>query len=99
MHLPERRRPEFEAARQYQYPEHLREQAAAAPAAPGVYTFHGQQESLPLYIGKSVNLRARLLSHLRNPDEDRLLRQTTRISWQRSAGEIGALLLEITDCP
>lgn len=94
MQLPSRRRPDFEAGREFQYPEHLREQAAAAPAAPGVYTFHGQPGDLPLYIGKSVNLRARLLSHLRNPDEDRMLRQATAISFERTAGEIGALLLE-----
>ena len=94
MQLPRRRRADFEAGREFQYPEHLRAQAAAAPAAPGVYTFHGQQGGLPLYIGKSVNLRARLLSHLRNPDEDRMLRQTSRISFLRTAGEIGALLLE-----
>ena len=94
MQLPRRRRADFEAGREFQYPEHLRAQAAAAPAAPGVYTFHGQQGGLPLYIGKSVNLRARLLSHLRNPDEDRMLRQTRAISFERTAGEIGALLLE-----
>ena len=72
----------------------LREQAAAAPAAPGVYTFHGQPGDLPLYIGKSINLRARLLSHLRNPDEARMLRQARAISFERTAGEVGALLLE-----
>ena len=94
MQLPRRRRPDFEAGREFQYPEHLREQAAGAPAAPGVYTFHGRPGDLPLYIGKSVNLRARLLSHLRNPDEDRMLRQATAISFERTAGEIGALLLE-----
>jgi excinuclease Cho len=59
-----------------------------------VYTFHGQEGDLPLYIGKSINLRARVLSHLRNPDEARMLRQTTRISCVRTAGEVGALLLE-----
>ncbi len=49
---------------------------------------------MPLYIGKSVNLRSRVLSHLRNPEEANLLRQTRRISHIRTAGEIGALLLE-----
>ncbi|HNQ09206.1 MAG TPA: endonuclease, partial [Giesbergeria sp.] len=48
----------------------------------------------PLYIGKSINLRNRLLAHLRTPDEARMLRQTRRISHIRTAGEIGALLLE-----
>lgn len=94
MQLPRRRRADFEPGREFQYPEHLRQQAAGAPAAPGVYTFHGQPGELPLYIGKSVNLRARLLSHLRNPDEDRMLRQARAISFERTAGEIGALLLE-----
>ncbi|MFD0666586.1 excinuclease Cho [Ramlibacter sp. MAHUQ-53] len=93
MHLT-RRRSDFEPASAYEYPQHLRAAIEGAPAGPGVYTFHGEADDLPLYIGKSVNLRARLLSHLRNPDEARLLRQTRRITCTRTAGEIGALLLE-----
>jgi len=64
------------------------------PCAPGVYVFHGEEGDLPLYIGKSVNLRHRVLSHLRNADEALMLRQTKRISHIRTAGEVGALLLE-----
>ena len=94
MQLPRRRREDFEANRCYEYPQHLRNAIADAPTGAGVYIFHGQAKDLPLYIGKSVNLRARLLSHLRNPDEARLLRQTQRITCTRTAGEIGALLLE-----
>lgn len=94
MHLPTRRHPEFAPALAYEYPTHLRQAIVDLPAAPGVYVFHGEEGGLPLYIGKSVNLRSRVLSHLRNPDEDRLLRQTRRISHIRTAGEIGALLLE-----
>lgn len=78
----------------YTYPEHLRQSLDTLPQAPGVYVFHGQEGDLPLYIGKSVSLRSRVLSHLRNPDEARMLKQTTRISHIRTAGEIGALLLE-----
>jgi len=78
----------------YTYPDHLRAAIADMPAAPGIYVFHGDNDALPLYIGKSINLRSRVLSHLRNPAEKRLLRQTRRISYQRTAGEIGALLLE-----
>lgn len=78
----------------YRYPDHLRADAEALPAAPGVYLFLGEDESLPLYIGKSVNLRARVLSHLRNRSEARMLRAARRISFQRTVGEIGALLLE-----
>jgi len=77
----------------YQYPEHLRETIGDLPQAPGVYFFHGEGD-LPLYIGKSVNIRSRVLAHLRNADEARLLRQTRCISHTRTAGEIGALLLE-----
>lgn len=94
MHIPARRRPEFEEARVYEYPEHLRDSLLDMPAKPGVYIFHAAEGTLPLYIGKSVNLRARLLSHMRNPDETRMLRQAARISHIRTAGEIGALLLE-----
>ena len=78
----------------YQYPEHLREIAESIPAAPGVYIFHGDDEHLPLYIGKSINLRDRVFSHLRNRREARMLRQTRRVSHHRTAGNIGALLLE-----
>lgn len=94
MHIPARRRPDFDEARYYEYPEHLRAAIADMPAAPGVYIFHGAEGDLPLYIGKSINLRSRLLAHLRTPDEARMLRQTRRISHIRTAGEIGALLLE-----
>ena len=94
MHIPARRRPEFDEAQYYEYPEHLRAAISDMPAAPGVYIFHGEEGDLPLYIGKSINLRNRLLAHLRTPDEARMLRQTRRISHIRTAGEIGALLLE-----
>jgi len=65
----------------------------ALPRAPGVYVFHGEG-NLPLYIGKSIDIRSRVLSHLRNPDEARMLSQTRRIEAIETAGEIGALLLE-----
>ena len=94
MQLPRRRRDDFEDSRIYEYPQHLRAAIEDAPTGAGVYVFHGQEGDLPLYIGKSVNIRARLLSHLRTQDEARMLRQTLRISHIRTAGEIGALLLE-----
>ncbi|WP_409158373.1 excinuclease Cho [Pectobacterium sp. B2J-2] len=78
----------------YEYPEHLRTELAGLPAAPGVYLFHGDSETLPLYIGKSINIRSRVLSHMRTRKEARLLRQTRRITCIETAGEIGALLLE-----
>ncbi len=94
MQLPRRQRPDFDETRVYSYPEHLRSSLDTLPQAPGVYVFHGQSGDLPLYIGKSVALRSRVLAHLRNPDEARMLRQTTAISFIRTAGDIGAQLLE-----
>ena len=66
---------------------------AALPRGCGVYVFRGEG-ALPLYIGKSVDLRARVLSHLRSPDEAAMLVQSRRVDTYRTAGEIGALLLE-----
>lgn len=94
MQLPRRRRADFEHSASFEDPQHLRAAMEGVPNAAGVYTFHGEASDLPLYIGKSVNLRSRLLAHLRNADEVRMLRQTRRISYTRTAGEIGALLLE-----
>jgi excinuclease Cho len=85
---------EFEAAAIYEYPEHLRPWLEALPKLPGVYFFHGESEAMPLYIGKSVNIRSRVLSHLRTADEAAMLRQSRRITWICTAGELGALLLE-----
>lgn len=85
---------EFEAAAIYEYPEHLRPWLEALPKQPGVYFFHGESDAMPLYIGKSVNIRSRVLSHLRTPDEAAMLRQSRRITWTQTAGELGALLLE-----
>ena len=82
-----------EHAHLYEYPDHLRAAMDDLPQCAGVYLFHGERE-WPLYIGKSVNIRNRVLSHLRNADEARLLRQTRRISCIPTAGEVGALLLE-----
>jgi excinuclease Cho len=66
---------------------------AALPRSPGVYIFRGDG-TLPLYIGKSVDIRSRVLSHLRTPDEAHMVAQTKRIDFIETAGESGALLLE-----
>ena len=65
----------------------------ALPRTPGVYIFKGEG-ALPLYIGKSVDIRARVMSHLRAPDEARMVAQTRSIEFIETAGEIGALLME-----
>lgn len=67
------------------------------PDTPGVYLFYGEND-VPLYVGKSVHLRQRVLSHF-NADhrlykDMRLSHQIRRLEWRATAGEIGALLLE-----
>ncbi len=81
-------------AASFEYPHHIdRASLDALPPKPGIYIFRDEQDR-PLYIGKSVNIRSRVLSHLRTPEEARMLRQTHHVEFRRTAGDIGALLLE-----
>ncbi len=67
------------------------------PEKPGVYLFYGQGE-IPLYIGKSVNIRQRVLSHFSQNHlqsiEMKISQQIERIETIETAGELGALLKE-----
>lgn len=67
------------------------------PEAPGVYLFYGEND-LPLYVGKSVNIRARVLSHFSSDHastkEMRMTQEMKRFEWIPTAGEFSALLLE-----
>jgi DNA polymerase-3 subunit epsilon len=79
-------------------PAHIpREVVDAIPEAPGVYLFYGENDT-PLYDGKSVTLRSRVLQHfsddVRSPREAQIAREIRRIEWRRSCGELGALLQE-----
>ncbi|HVP08691.1 MAG TPA: exonuclease domain-containing protein [Burkholderiales bacterium] len=79
-------------------PAHLeRATIDAIPEAPGVYLFYGESGA-PLYVGKSVDLRSRVLQHfgddLRSPREAQIAREVRRVEWRRTSGELGALLLE-----
>ena len=69
----------------------------AIPEAPGVYRFYGAN-LLPLYIGKSVNLRERVAAHFssdyRSANDLRLSSEIARIEFEETAGELGALLRE-----
>ena len=69
----------------------------AIPEAPGVYLFYGENGT-PLYVGKSVAMRSRVLQHFaadaHSPREAQIAREVRRIEWQRSCGELGALLRE-----
>ena len=67
------------------------------PEAPGVYFFHGDNDVV-LYVGKSINMRARVMSHFsgdhRVNKDMQIAQQIIRIDWKQTAGELGALLLE-----
>jgi len=64
---------------------------------PGVYIFYGD-EDLPLYIGKSRDVRKRVLSHFssdhRSSKEMNISMQIKRIETIPTAGELGALIKE-----
>ena len=64
---------------------------------PGVYLFYGDTD-LPLYIGKSVKLKTRVLNHFASDHVTRkemeMAQRVKRIEWKETAGELGALLLE-----
>ena len=67
------------------------------PEGPGVYRFYGVNE-IPLYIGKSVNLRDRVRSHFSSDyasaNDIRISGEIRRIEVDETAGELGALLRE-----
>jgi excinuclease Cho len=78
----------------FAYPQHIdRACIDGLPSRPGVYLFRDRRH-VPIYIGKSVNIRSRVLSHLRTPKEAGMLQHTCTIDFLRTAGEIGALLQE-----
>ncbi|WP_131783545.1 3'-5' exonuclease family protein [Legionella gresilensis] len=70
----------------------------AFPDTPGVYIFYGNERTLPLYIGKSIALRQRILSHFQadhaHAKEFVLAQQVKYIEIIPTAGELSALLLE-----
>lgn len=66
---------------------------AVLPRSAGVYIFKGEG-TLPIYIGKSVDIRSRVLAHLRAENEAEMMAQSRRVEFIETAGEIGALLLE-----
>src|SRR3984893_4810851 len=69
----------------------------AIPESPGVYRFYGLNP-MPLYVGKSINLRERVASHFssdyRSANDLRLSSELVRIEIEETAGELGALLTE-----
>jgi len=79
-------------------PQFLNEQSIKMlPEGPGVYVFYGEDDEV-LYVGKSKNVRFRVLSHFSNDHasskEMHLCQQTIRVEGIETSGELSALLLE-----
>jgi DNA polymerase-3 subunit epsilon len=74
-----------------------REDLRAIPNSTGVYTFYGQDDEV-LYVGKSVTLRTRVLSHFSGDHasgkELRMCQETARVEYKETSGELSALFLE-----
>jgi len=69
----------------------------AIPEKPGCYIFYGENK-VPLYIGKSISLRSRVMGHFQGAltlrKEMKLSLQIRDIDWIETSGELGALILE-----
>ena len=67
------------------------------PDTAGVYIFYGDNDMV-LYVGKSVNLRTRVMSHFsgdHSTSKDmHISRDIRRIEWIETAGDFGALIKE-----
>lgn len=79
-------------------PPHLSlDDLSALPDQCGVYFFYGLKGKL-LYVGKSIHIRQRVISHFqedgKNRRESKMCSEIRRIDYKLTAGELGALLLE-----
>ncbi|KKR71766.1 MAG: polymerase III, epsilon subunit protein [Candidatus Roizmanbacteria bacterium GW2011_GWB1_40_7] len=67
------------------------------PETSGIYFFYDKEENL-LYIGKSNNIRSRVLSHLSSDYQSgkqmQMVKHIARIDFEVTAGELGALIRE-----
>lgn len=67
------------------------------PEGHGVYIFYGEKD-FPLYVGKSTNLRKRVMSHFASDHasgkELSLSMQVRRVDWIETTGEVASLLKE-----
>lgn len=68
------------------------------PHGPGVYRFYGENDVL-LYVGKSTNIAQRVASHFSGDHNSargvRISESLRRVECTQTAGELGALLLEL----
>lgn len=68
------------------------------PQTPGVYYFYADEATTPLYIGKGGDIKRRVLRHFSGDHlserQAEMIQQISRIDFQPTTGELGALLHE-----
>ncbi len=72
------------------------EEIKALPDEPGVYYFHDEHGNI-IYIGKSVNIRTRVMSHFSNNEHKReieLREKTASVTYELTGSDLVASLLE-----
>ena len=66
------------------------------PSSPGVYVF--VKNNVPLYIGKSINIRARIRSHkeasVLDPKENRIISESDFLWYKQTDSDFSSLILE-----
>lgn len=81
----------------YSFDEPLSLSIEELPESAGVYIFY-DKDNMPLYIGKSVNIKERVKSHLTptigGTRDLTILNNLSRIEYIKTAGELGALFME-----
>lgn len=77
--------------------EMIREQVERLPETSGIYLFY-DKEGTPLYVGKSKNIKERVITHYMSDYQTQhhlsMMRKVYAIDAIKTAGELGALLLE-----
>lgn len=75
----------------------IEKQIEELPETAGVYIFY-DEKNIPLYVGKSKNIKERVISHFtsdyQSPNELSLTKSVKRLDHSKTAGELGALILE-----
>ncbi|MBI4225859.1 DNA polymerase III subunit epsilon, partial [Candidatus Roizmanbacteria bacterium] len=77
--------------------EYIKQQIEELPENTGVYAFY-DKDSVPLYVGKSKDIKERVISHFTIDYQSSrglsMIKKIERIDHFKTAGELGALLLE-----
>jgi DNA polymerase III subunit epsilon len=75
------------------------EEIRKLPETPGVYYFHDENGGI-IYIGKSVNIKSRVMSHFSNNDHKReieLRERTASVTFELTGSDLVASLLESSE--